>query len=315
MDEGNFHGKSIQESLPISANLRTIASLLSLIRVGSSVVEQKAFNLLAVGSIPTRPTTVFAAYRMIDSHCHLADTKFGRDLSDVLDRASAVGVDAFVTIADSLDEGDMCLEIARKYEQVFCTIGVHPHNAKYWTEGDALRLRTQLLSSEKVVALGEIGLDYHYDNSPRDVQQAVFAEQVQIAIDMELPIVVHNRNSIEDMMHIIRDLDPPKMVLHCCTEKWEDAKELVNRGCLLGFTGIATYPKSEDIRETIRRCPMEQIMIETDAPYLAPEGFRGKRCEPAYVKAVAECIAKTKGASLSEVDRITVANTKAFYGF
>lgn len=251
---------------------------------------------------------------MIDSHCHLADSKFSSDISEVIARANACGIGHMVTIADSLDEGDMCLSIAKKYDQVYCTIGVHPHNAKDWKDDDATRLHQQLTSSKKVVALGEIGLDYHYMNSPKEDQIKVFRLQVEIAKELGLPIVVHNRDSIADLMPIIRELQPPKMVLHCCTEKWEDVSELIERGYLLSFTGIATYPKSDEIRKTIENCPLHQMMIETDAPYLSPNSKRGKRNEPSYVVEVAECIAEIKSISIEEVDSATTKNTKVFYG-
>ena len=251
---------------------------------------------------------------MIDSHCHLADPQFSSDLEEVIARANAVGIDRMVTIADSLDEGDLCLAIAEKYDQVFCTIGVHPHNAKDWDDQSAPLMRTLVASSKKVVAIGEIGLDYHYMNSPKEDQLRVFREQIEIAKELGLPIVVHNRESIEDMMPIIRELRPKSLVLHCNTEKWEDCKELIEMGYLFSFTGIATYPKSDDIRNTIARCPLDQMMIETDAPYLAPNSKRGKRNEPAHVIEVAECIAEVKNISLEEVDIATTKNAVAFYG-
>ena len=251
---------------------------------------------------------------MIDSHCHLADPQFSSDLEEVIARANAVGIDRMVTISDSLDEGDLCLYIAEKYDQVFCTIGVHPHEASKWKVESGKRLRTLLQSSDKVVAVGEIGLDYHYMNSPKEDQIKVFRDQIEIAKELGLPIVVHNRESIEDMMPVIRELQPQKMVLHCCTEKWEDVSELIERGYVLSFTGIATYPKSEEIRRTIEHCPLNQMMIETDAPYLAPHSKRGKRNEPSYVVEVAECIAEVKGITLSEVDAATAKNTEVFYG-
>ena len=251
---------------------------------------------------------------MIDSHCHLADAKFQSDLPEVLSRAEQAGVEQFVTIADTIEEGEKCLELAEKYEQVFCTIGVHPHVAKTWSPESADRVREMAQSSSKVVAIGEIGLDYHYMNSPRDDQLRAFREQIGIAKELGLPIVVHNRESIADFKDVISDCKPEKMVLHCCTEQWEDVKDLVDRGYLLGFTGIATYPKSEAIRETIAQCPMTQMMVETDAPYLAPEGLRGKRCEPAYVMDVARLIATIKGVDLSEVDTVTTKNAEEFYG-
>ena len=250
---------------------------------------------------------------MIDSHCHLADKKFASDLDAVLKRAASVGVDRCVTIADTIEEGEKCLEIAAKYDQLFCTIGVHPHVSKQWTVNSGQKLREMIESSSKVVAVGECGLDYHYMNSPKEDQIRAFKDQITIAQELDLPLVVHNRDSIEDMHAILSDLNPKSMVLHCCTEKWEDVSSLVDRGYLLGFTGIATYAKSDDIRHTIKHCPLDQMMIETDAPYLAPEGARGKRCEPAFVVEVAKLVAEIKGVSLEEIDQITTKNAEAFY--
>ncbi|MDP6561785.1 MAG: TatD family hydrolase, partial [Candidatus Peribacteraceae bacterium] len=217
-------------------------------------------------------------------------------------------------IADTLEEGKECLVMAEKYDQIFCTMGVHPHAADKWKVESGKRIITEAAQHPKMVAVGEVGLDYHYMNSPKKDQIRAFRDQIEIAKELDFPLVVHNRDSIDDLLEILRDLQPPKMVLHCCTEKWEDVSALIDRGYLLGFTGIATYAKSEAIRETIKNCPLEQMMVETDAPYLAPEGYRGKRCEPAYVVEVAKLIAQIKGISLEEVDRITTSNTEEFYG-
>jgi TatD DNase family protein len=250
---------------------------------------------------------------VIDSHCHLADKAFAGDLAAVLLRAEEHGVHSAVTIADSLQEARRCMEIADEYEQVFCTVGVHPHNAKDWQPDDGKQLRMLALSSPKVRAVGEIGLDYHYDHSPRDTQRAVFREQLTLAAALSLPAVVHCREAIQDLKEILTAFPAVPFVIHCCTEVWEDVAPLVEQGAYLGFTAIATYPKSEDIRRTIRECPMDRVLIETDAPYLAPAPHRGGRNEPAYVREVAKLIAEVKSLSLAEVDAITTKNTIAFY--
>lgn len=251
---------------------------------------------------------------MIDSHCHLADPKFASDLPEVLARASAVGVDRYIAIADTLEEGERCLALAAKYEQIFCTIGVHPHGASQWSMVNGQLTIAEAAKHPKMVAVGEIGLDYHYMNNPKEDQIRAFRDQLSLAKELDLPVVTHNRDSLADYLDIIRELEPKSLVLHCNTEKWEDCRELIDRGYLFGFTGIATYPKSDEIRNTILECPLEQMMIETDAPYLAPEGYRGKRCEPAYVVEVAKLIADIKDISLEEVSRITTENTVKFYG-
>ena len=251
---------------------------------------------------------------MIDSHCHLADAQFDDDLDAVLQRAREAGVTHMVTIADSISEGEKCIEIAEKYPHIFCTIGVHPHHAKDWQKGDGDRIRALISSSKKAKAVGEIGLDYHYNHSPQGVQRAVFLEQLTLARELSLPAVVHCREAMKDLRTIIEEVEPLQLVIHCCTEKWEDVSWLVTLGHYLSFTGIATYPKSDDIRETIKNCPIEQMMIETDSPYLAPVPHRGKRNEPAFVAEVLKCVAEIKGVSVEEADRILTANTIAFFG-
>jgi TatD DNase family protein len=263
---------------------------------------------------------------MIDSHCHLADPQFNDDLDDVLQRAKHAGVTHMVTIADSIPEGEKCLEIASAHPHIFCTIGVHPHHAKDWKKGDGDRIRALIASSKKAKAVGEIGLDYHYNHSPQGVQRAVFLEQLTLARELAIPAVIHCREALnhsrgsgtgqamKDLRTIIEEVEPLQLVIHCCTEKWEDVEWVVKLGHLLSFTGIATYPKSHDIHETIKRCPLEQMMIETDSPYLAPVPHRGKRNEPAYVAEVLKCVAKIKGVSVEEADRVTSENAVKFFG-
>lgn len=251
---------------------------------------------------------------MIDSHCHLADKQFTDDLDAVLKRAKEAGVDHMVTIADSLEEAGRCIEIAEKHPHIFATVGVHPHNAKDWKRGDSECLQDMVARSKKVKAIGEIGLDYHYDHSERGVQRAVFLEQLTLSRELGLPAVVHCREAVKDIETIVREVEPLQVVIHCCTEKWEDIAWAVELGHILSFTGIATYPSSHDIRETIKHCPMDQMMIETDSPYLAPVPHRGKRNEPAYVTEVAKKIAEIKGLSVEEVDAATTKNAMEFFG-
>jgi TatD DNase family protein len=251
---------------------------------------------------------------MIDSHCHLADRKFEADLPEVIERAVKAGVLRMITIADSLEESEKCVVIAEKYPEIFATAGVHPHHAKRWTDRSGKQLGHLLLKAVKVRALGEIGLDYHYDFSPRDTQRKVFEEQLRIAVELAYPVVVHCRDAIDDVWSIVARHAPAKLVLHCCTERYQDVERFLKQGYLLSFTGIATYPQAETIRDTIRRTPLERMMIETDAPYLAPVPHRGKRNEPAFVTEVAKLIAQLKGIELWEVDAATTKNAVDFYG-
>ncbi|MDD3897031.1 MAG: TatD family hydrolase [Candidatus Peribacteraceae bacterium] len=251
---------------------------------------------------------------MIDTHCHLADRKFSADLPQVIARAEAQGITQMVTIADSLIEAQACILLSEEYPQVFCAVGVHPHHAKDWRKDDTARLRALSASSQKVRAIGEIGLDYHYDFSPRDVQREVFLAQLALAKELSLPAVVHCREAIEDLRAIIQEVQPQKLVLHCCTERWEDVQPLVENGYLLGFTGIVTYANAQEIRRTATLCPLSQMLLETDAPYLAPVPHRGKRNEPAFVRDVAAFIAELLGMPLKELDRKTTENAVAFFG-
>lgn len=259
------------------------------------------------------PPEAIHKYGVIDSHCHLADRKFSRDLDAVLLRAEEHGIDAMVTIADTLEESKQCIRIAEEHPQIFCTVGVHPHHASDWNDASADQLRRLVTASAKVKAIGEIGLDYHYDRSPRDVQRRVFRDQLALAKELHLPVVIHCREAIADVRAIAQEVLPAKLVLHCCTEWWEDVQWVVDAGQLLSFTGIATYPQSGFIRRTIEHCPLSQLMVETDSPYLAPTLHRGKRNEPAFVRAVSQCVADVQGISLNEVDAQTTENAVEFF--
>ncbi len=252
--------------------------------------------------------------RMIDTHCHLADKKFAQDLPQVIARAREGGVETMITIADSLPESDACIALAEKYATVFCTVGVHPHHAKDWKKGDGERLQEMAQRSRKVRAIGEIGLDYHYNHSPKGVQRGVFLEQLTLSREIGLPAVVHCREAIADIKTMVEEVEPLQMVLHCCTERWEDVAWLVELGHSLSFTGIATYPAASDIRRTIEHTPLTQIMIETDSPYLAPVPHRGNRNEPAFVREVLHLVAKLKGVSVAEAEEVTTRNAVEFFG-
>lgn len=251
---------------------------------------------------------------MIDSHCHLADKQFSEDLEEVLARAAEAGVERMITIADSIPEALACIELAESHPQIYCTVGVHPHHAKEWSRGDGQVLQEMVRGSQRVRAIGEIGLDYHYDHSPRPIQRGVFLEQLTLSREVGLPAVIHCREAIEDVQTIVREVEPLQAVLHCCTESWEDVAWMIELGHMLSFTGIATYPATAAIRDTIKRCPLEQMMIETDSPYLAPVPYRGKRNEPAYVALVARTVAEIKGIEPEEVADRTARNAMEFFG-
>lgn len=248
---------------------------------------------------------------VIDSHCHLADKAFDADRGAVIARASDAGVAHIVTVADSLPEAEKCKALSATDDRLSYTVGVHPHHAKDWKKDDLATMRALL---DGAVAVGEIGLDYHYDFSPRELQREAFRAQLALAKELGLPAVVHCREAIADVRTIVEEVDAGPFVLHCCTEKWENVEWILERGSLLSFTGIATFPKSEDIRETVRNCPLDAMMVETDAPYLAPIPHRGKRCEPAFVVDTARFLAAEKGMSLEQFDPVVHETTVAFFG-
>jgi TatD DNase family protein len=252
---------------------------------------------------------------MIDSHCHLTAPQFDADRDAVIERAFAAGVKQMICVADCLADIDPCLALAKKYpRKIFATAGVHPHHAKEFdSEKDLIAIR-KAAGDSCCKAIGEIGLDYHYMNSPKDIQQRVFESQLVLANELNLPAVVHCRDAVEDVWTIVNHVKPQKLVMHCCSERWEDVERFVMAGYFLSFTGIVTYPKSDIIRDTVKHCPMNQLMVETDAPFLAPVPHRGKRCEPAYVVEVAKMIAEIKGMGPDEVDRITTDNAVGFFG-
>jgi TatD DNase family protein len=250
---------------------------------------------------------------MIDSHCHLTDSAFDEDREQVLERAKEAGITHCIVVADSIESAEKGITLTKRFpEMLSASIGIHPHKASEWNEKSDMKLR-EFASDKSVVAIGEIGLDYHYEFSPRDIQRRAFEEQLHIAKELNLPAILHTREAYEGTLAIVKKVRPQKLVWHCCTEKWENVEPFLAMSSMLSFGGIATYPNAADMRETIRRCPMDRMMLETDAPYLAPIPYRGKRNEPAYVMEVAKCIATVKGLSLEEVEQVTTENAVRFF--
>lgn len=251
---------------------------------------------------------------MIDSHCHLTAPDFDADRDEVVSRSLKSGITHMVTISDRMGDIAPSQELSEKYPEIFFTAGVHPHHASEFSFEKDLEELKEVAKHPKCCGIGEIGLDYHYMRSPKDMQQRVFEVQLSLAKELTLPAVVHCRDAIDDIITIVRHVKPEKLVIHCCTEEWPSVAPLVEMGYLLSFTGIATFPKSETIRKTIQECPIESMMLETDAPYLAPVPCRGKRCEPVHVLETAKVVATLKGLSLQELDEITSKTAKEFFG-
>ena len=255
---------------------------------------------------------------MIDSHCHIAGEEFAADLDAVVERARAAGVSRALVILAAEDDAEFARTgaVLKAWPECRFAIGVHPHHAKAFESNpqaaaDTVAARLDALPEAR--AIGEIGLDYHYDLSPREIQGQVFASQLTIARDLGLPAVVHCRKAVEDVWAIVREMEV-RIVLHCCTERWEDVERFVESGHFLSFTGIATYPNAAEVRRTIAACPLDRLMIETDSPYLAPVPRRGARNEPAFVAEVLRCIAEIKGLPAAEIDGATTRNAVGFFG-
>ncbi len=251
---------------------------------------------------------------LFDSHAHLDDNKFSADREEIIEKIKASGVEYVVNIGDDISSSRKSVILAKRYPFIYATVGVHPHNVENMTESDIEELKL-LASEEKVVAIGEIGLDYYYDNSPRDLQKKWFKRQIELALELSLPIAIHNRDSNEDCMKILRQYDIKKIggIMHCYSGSSEMAKELVKMGLCVSFAGPVTFKNNRRGVETVKEIPIEHILIETDCPYLAPEPKRGTRNDSSNVRYVAEKIAEIKGMTFEEVEKITCDNAKRVY--
>lgn len=248
---------------------------------------------------------------MIDSHCHLDGPKFAGDRDAAVDRALAAGVEAMVSIGTGEGPPDLeaGIRMADRYPCVWTTAGVHPHDAAKAGDDTILRLEA-LLGHPKVVAVGEIGLDYHYDFSPRDKQRAVFIDQIDLANRKGLPIVIHTREAWEDTFALLEAYWNPAAggIMHCFSGGPKEAERSLAMGFHISFAGIVTYPKATDVQAAAKLVPAERLLIETDAPYLAPVPHRGKRNEPAFVVETARRVAELRGEAIEEVASATTKN-------
>ncbi len=260
-----------------------------------------------------------------DSHCHLENQRFDSDRADVFARATDAGVTTMLAIGNGDGPGtgtlDCAIKLAQQHERVYATVGIHPHEAALATQSDFDELQ-RLAKDPKVIAWGEIGLDYFYDHSPRDVQQRVFIQQMEMARAAKLPIIIHNRpsdnseNAWEDLFRLLREhwaSSGLTGVLHCFTGTVDHARAALDLGFILSFAGNITYPKAQNIRDAAAMAPLDRIFIETDSPYLAPVPHRGKRNEPAFVVEVARQIGELRGLSREEVGSITSSNFRRFF--
>ncbi len=254
---------------------------------------------------------------LIDSHAHIQSEEFAADVAQVIQRARDAGVEKIIVVggAGSLASNGAALALARAYPGVYCTVGMHPHDAREMSE-ESLKELKKLTEDAKVVAIGETGLDFYYDHSPRQVQIDLFRRFIQMARETDLPLVVHDRDAHREVGRHLRHEGGSRVrgVIHCFTGDFETAKEFLDLGFYISFTGIITFKNAGPLREVVRKLPLDRILLETDSPYLAPVPHRGRRNEPAFVLQVAEVMAQLKGATLMEIAQTTSKNVQDLFG-
>ncbi len=255
---------------------------------------------------------------MIDSHCHLDAQTFATDLPAVLERARDAGVKAMICIGSGRDiaSARSAVALAARESDVYATVGVHPHDVAGMGDLDWAEL-DQLAAGDRVVGIGETGLDYHYDHSPREAQQVAFRRFVALARRARRPVVSHVRDAHADAAAILRVEGAAEVggVIHCFSGGVDDARPYLDLGHYLSFSGILTFKNADAIRAAAQFAPLDRVLVETDAPYLAPIPYRGQRNEPAYIARTLETLAGLKGISLDEADRLTTENTRRLFGF
>ena len=249
-----------------------------------------------------------------DTHAHYDDDWFDEDREELLSSLPEKGVGLVVNPGTTVDTSRMAIAMAEKYDHIYAAVGIHPENCHDFTPQHIDVLR-DLAQHPKVVAIGEIGLDYYWDsNPPKDFQQQVLRSQLALAEEVNLPVILHDRDAHGDILAIVKEFPRVRGVFHCYSGSVEDARTIVKLGWMLSFNGAATFKNARKAPEVIAEIPLDKLMIETDAPYLAPVPYRGKRNDSRYVHLVAEKIAQIKGLSADEVERVTWENGKVFFG-
>ncbi|MGO9613585.1 MAG: YchF/TatD family DNA exonuclease [Dissulfurispiraceae bacterium] len=273
---------------------------------------------------------------MIDTHCHLEMEAFDNDRHEVIKRARAAGLEAIITIGSDIEGCKRAVELSMNYDFIYASVGIHPHDAKDFTEetfdqiaslartrrerkSDAVNFDLHSGSTHnaslipKIVAIGEIGLDYHYDLSPREIQREAFTRQLHHARNLDLPVVIHSREAKDDTLRILTESGVNKGVMHCFSGDTEMAKKAMGMGFFISIAGPVTFKNARGLQDIARRIPDESLLIETDSPYLTPEPLRGRRNEPAFIVHIAQYLADLRGVSIEDIDRITSLNAKRLF--
>ena len=251
---------------------------------------------------------------IFDSHSHYDDKQFDEDRDELLKSLKDNNVARVVDVCAEYSSIDKVLDLVSKYDFMYAAVGVHPDAVGALDDDSYEVIKKAALSSEKVVAIGEIGLDYYWDENPRDVQKKWFDRQLDIALEVNKPVIIHSREAASDTMDILRSRKLPESVMHCYSYSKETARELLNMGFYLGIGGVVTFKNSKKLKEVVEYMPLDRILLETDCPYLAPTPFRGKRNESSYIKYVIEEIASLKGVDPLLVEETCWNNTNRFYG-
>ncbi|MEC1623406.1 TatD family hydrolase [Bacillus mojavensis] len=251
---------------------------------------------------------------LFDTHAHLNAEQYNTDLEEVIERAKAEKVDRIVVVGFDRPTITRAMEMIEEYDFIYAAIGWHPVDAIDMTEEDLAWIK-ELSAHEKVVAIGEMGLDYHWDKSPKDVQKEVFRKQIALAKEVNLPIIIHNRDATEDVVTILKEegADEVGGIMHCFTGSIEVARKCMKMNFYLSFGGPVTFKNAKKPKEVVKEIPNDRLLIETDCPFLTPTPFRGKRNEPSYVKYVAEQIAELRGTTFEEIASITTENAKRLF--
>ena len=253
---------------------------------------------------------------LIDSHAHIQGKEYAGEAAAVIARARAAGVETIIVVggAGDMSSNTEAVALAESFPSVYATVGMHPHDAKD-VGAEQLSVLKQLAANPKVVAVGETGLDFYYDHSPRDTQRRVFSRFIHLARETTLPIVVHERDAAVEAAELLRGEGEGHVrgVIHCFTGDYDAARRYLDLGFYLSFAGIITFKNADALREVTRKVPLERIFLETDSPFLTPVPHRGRRNEPAYVRFVAEAVARLKNISLEDAASVTTANARALF--
>jgi TatD DNase family protein len=251
---------------------------------------------------------------LFDSHAHIDDEKFDIDREEVIQRAIDNGVTGIINVGASMESSARSIALAEKYEGIYAAVGIHPHDAKDALDTDYEQL-VRWTALDKVVAIGEIGLDYYYDFSPREVQRSVFIHQLDVARQTNMPFIIHDRDAHGDLLEILKkEAKGLKGVLHCFSGSLEMANEVIKMGLYVSIAGPVTFKNAAKLPEIVTKVPLEYLLVETDSPYLTPQPYRGKRNEPAYVKLVAEQVANLRGIEMDVLAKATSENVKKLFG-